>query len=170
MDQIKTYNNRGMLLEKIINNTINHYSKNRIAFFNKKTLNIKFKAVKHQNAQAQIDAGYIASKSTVDYYGLYQGHYISFEAKSTELDHLPWSNIQLHQHQHLKLIKEFGGWAFYLLLFKKYNRIFLIDVDLFDLQDNNKKSISLKEIENNALELELIFPGIIDFLAYFPYR
>ena len=69
-----------------------------------------------------------------------------------------------------ELIKEFGGWAFYLLLFKKYNRIFLVDVDLFDLQESNKKSISLKEIENNALELELIFPGIIDFLAYFPYR
>lgn len=96
-----------MLLEKIINNTINYYLKNKIAFFNKKNLNIKFKTMSED--RYKLDLAFISSKSTVDYYGIYQGQYISFEAKSTELDVFPLSNIKEHQHQHLKLINELGG-------------------------------------------------------------
>ena len=164
---MKTYNHRGMLLEKIINNTINYYLKNKIAFFNKKNLNIKFKTISED--RYKLDLAFISSKSTVDYYGVYQGQYISFEAKSTELDVFPLSNIKEHQHQHLKLINELGGWTFYLIFFKKYNRIFLIDIDKIENNHHNKKSISLKEMELISNEIEITFPGIIDFLSFIPF-
>lgn len=167
MNDLKTYNHRGMLLEKIINNTISYYLKNKIAYFNKKSLNIKFKDVDHKNEQHKLNMAFIASKSTVDYYGLYQGQYISFEAKSTELDTFPLANIKEHQHQHLKLINQFGGWTFYLIFFKKFHRFFLLETT--KVEQINKKSISINEMERIAIEMELVFPGIIDFLSCIPY-
>lgn len=43
---MKNKNNRGMLLESIINNTNEYYFKNGIALIHKKNLDIKFKNVK----------------------------------------------------------------------------------------------------------------------------
>lgn len=167
MNNFKTYNNRGMLLEKIINNTIHFYMKNEIAFFNKKNLDIKFKKVINSNVTI-LENAYISNKSTVDYYGIYNGKYISFEAKSTELNIFPLSNIKEHQHQHLKLIHKLGGWSFYILYFKTKNVFILIDVENMDELMKNKKTISFEQILETGFELEIVFPGIIDFLTLVP--
>lgn len=164
MSSIKSFCNRGMLLEQIINKSIDFYIRSKIAFFRKQNLNVKFQEVNKNNNS--IKNGYIYSKSTVDYYGIYKGRYVCFEAKSTELDYLPLNNIYPHQKQHLKFISNLGGWAFYLVYFKKYNQIFLVDIKTLDIE--NKKTISLKEIASCSFKLDLIFPGIIDFLSCFP--
>lgn len=162
MSSFSSFKNRGMLLEDIINKSINFYLSNKIAYFNKQTLNIKFDDINNN----KIQNGYIKSKSTVDYYGVYKGKYITFEAKSTELDFLPLSNIKKHQHEHLLLISNLNGWAFYLIYFKRMNKFFLINANKIDYE--NKKAISYEEIASNGIELELIFPGIIDFLIHCP--
>lgn len=162
MKEQVSYKNRGMLLENIINKSINHYNKSRIAFFAKNHLNIKFKKQENNTYFAQLNLAFIKGKSTVDYYGVFKGQYISFEAKSIEKDSFSFSNIRNHQHQHLKLIKELGGQAFYIIFFKTKSKIFKLDVDMVDLE--NKKSLSYLEIKQKGKLLDIYFPGIIDFL------
>ena len=152
-----SHKNRGMLLEKIINQTINYYNKNGFALFMKKNLDIVI------NSKNQQDS-FIRKKSTVDYYGIYKGFYIAFEAKSTELNHFPLSNIKIHQHQHLKRIKFLGGKAFYIIYFKLTNKFFMVDVETMEIK--NKKSITLEEMMLLGNNLNITFPGIIDFLEY----
>ncbi|CRH45622.1 Holliday junction resolvase recU [Chlamydia trachomatis] len=90
------FKNRGMLLETIINQTNEFYFKNDICLIHKKNL----------------DQAVISSKSSVDYYGIYKGKFIAFEAKSTELSILPLKNIKNHQIEYLNLIQKNGGIAF----------------------------------------------------------
>ncbi|MBD5423190.1 MAG: Holliday junction resolvase RecU [Mycoplasma sp.] len=151
-----------MLLEKIINITIDYYNKNKIAYFTKNNLNIKFRNVINENNKLKLSSPFIHEKSTVDYYGIYEGKYITFEAKSTSENSFPFSNIKLHQHEHLQLIKNMGGYAFYIIFFKNKSKLFKVDVDCIDYK--NKKSISFEEICEIGTNLEIIFPGIVDFL------
>jgi len=67
---MKNKNNRGMLLESIINNTNEYYFKNEIALIHKKNLDIKFKNVKLEKNKLLLNNASIFSKSTVDYYGV----------------------------------------------------------------------------------------------------
>ncbi len=156
--------NKGMLLEKLLNNSINHYLKNEIAFFTKAHLNIKFKSTTNDRNEKTIklNSSFIQSKSTVDYYGVYKGQYITFEAKSTDNDRFLFSNIKSHQHKHLLLISKLGGKAFYFIFFKKYSSLFIVNVNEIDYE--NKKSLTYEEIKKIGKNLEIIFPGIIDFL------
>lgn len=160
-----SYKNRGMLLENILNRTISYYISNKIAFFTKNNLNISFQSASKNksNKIIQLNSSFIKSKSTVDYYGIYKGQYVTFEAKSTDEKFLPIANIKPHQHNHLKFISHLGGKAFYIIFFKKYSQIFLVNVD--DIDYENKKSLSLKEAKEIGKSIEIIFPGVIDFLS-----
>lgn len=153
-------NNRGMLLETIINKTIKQYKNKNIALIHKKTLDIKFSSVDKSN---NIKNGIIISKSTVDYYGIYQGSFIAFEAKSVIGTSIPKNNFKDHQHDYLKTIKNLGGIAFYIFLFKSTNEFFLVDISLVNYE---KKTITLEYIKKKGMSLELIYPGIIDFIIY----
>lgn len=156
------YKNRGMLLEKLVNNTINFYIKNKIAFFAKKGLDIKFKSVNNYNEnKLSISDAFISSKSTVDYYGVYKGKYVSFEAKSTDENVFYTKNVKDHQHNHLKFIDSLGAKAFYLIMFKKFSKIFIVDVNDFNI---SKNSYSYEEALKNWRPLDIVFPGIVDFL------
>ena len=163
-NNFNSHKNRGMLLEKIINNSINYYVNNKIAFFSKNHLNIKFNSVldDKQNKIIKLNNSFIKSKSTVDYYGVYKGKYITFEAKSTEEDLLPLSNIKPHQHKHLLFIESLGGYAFYIFYFKHSSKIYMIKAS--DIDFENKKSISLDEAKTIGNKLDIVFPGVIDFL------
>jgi recombination protein U len=154
-------NNRGMFLETIINNTIKQYKEKGAAIFHKKSLDIKFSALDSEN---KIKNGKIISKSTVDYYGIYKGSFVAFEAKSSQTSRIPKSNFKDHQHNYLKIIKKQGGIAFYIFLFKETNEFFLADISLINYE---KKSITVEYMRENAIELDLIFPGVIDFIKYF---
>ncbi len=153
-------NNRGMLLETIINKTIKEYNEKGIALFHKKTLDIKFSSI---NDIRKIKDGTIVSKSTVDYYGVYKGSFVAFEAKSSNRNRIPKSNFKEHQHNYLKKIKNHGGIAFYIFLFKETNEFFLVDISLVNYE---KKSITIENIRREGISLELIFPGVIDFIKY----
>ncbi len=153
-------NNRGMLLEAIINKTIKQYNEKDVALFHKKKLDIKFSSV---DDVRNIKGGVIASKSTVDYYGIYKGSFVAFEAKSSRNNIFSKSNFKEHQHNYLKKIKKHGGIAFYIFLFKETNEFFLADISFINYE---KKSINIEYIRREAISLELIFPGVIDFIKY----
>ncbi|MDE5553456.1 MAG: Holliday junction resolvase RecU, partial [Malacoplasma sp.] len=68
MNQKYFYANRGMYLEELINKTIEYYSSNEIAFFEKRFLPIKILNKLDDN----FIRGKLLKKSYVDYCGVYR--------------------------------------------------------------------------------------------------
>ncbi|MGY6171987.1 Holliday junction resolvase RecU [Candidatus Mycoplasma pogonae] len=161
--------NRGMLLEKIINNSIHFYEKNNLAVFHKKNIDIVFQSVKKDNKDTKIkklENAFLSKKSTVDYYGIYKGKFIAFEAKSVEGNNLPLANIASHQLQYLRKIKMHLGYAFLIIYFKTHDKFYLLDINAIDSTDQKRKSLSLNEVAEYGIELELVYPGILDFVNF----
>lgn len=154
--------NRGMLFEKIINESIEVYNKNNIGIFHKKNLDIKFFKVNKVEDNPQLENAYISKKSTVDYYGIYKGYFIAFEAKSTEKSELPLQNFANHQLDYLLQIHKNRGISFVLIFLKNNNQIFLLESKF--LIKNNKK-IDIKFLHKYGHNLSIMFPGIIDFIS-----
>lgn len=154
--------NRGMFLETLINKTIRFYKQNNVALFHKLPLNIKFKSVSRVKNKLFIEKGFIDQKSNTDYYGVYKGRYIAFEAKSTQKDVLPFSNLKAHQQNYLREIDKHGGVAFYIVAFTSDTEFFLIDYKLID--NLSKKQLSIVEARKYGFPIELEYPGILDFI------
>lgn len=159
------YKNKGMLLESIINNTIKHYWNKKVAFIEKKSLNIQFNKVrKNDYGFLNIDNGVISSKSTVDYTGCYQGKFIAFEAKSTNEIKLNSGNIKIHQLDYLKKIHDNGGYSFFIIYFSLYDEFFLVYIE--DYLNRNKKSLYYEEAKIIGKKIDLEYPGYLDFLIF----
>lgn len=151
--------NKGMLLEKLINKTILFYKNNNLALFHKKELDIKFHKV---NNNFELVGAKIKSQSTIDYYGIHDGMFVAFEAKSTDQDTFAFRNLKSHQLKYLNKIVDLGGVAFIILGFNSYSRYFILPINF--ICEYYKKSLNIKEIPNSVYELELTFPGILDFI------
>ncbi|MXR13303.1 Holliday junction resolvase RecU [Mycoplasma flocculare] len=154
------HKNRGMFLEKIINNTIEFYCENDIAIFHKKNLDISFKAVSKDLA---VNDAFIFKKSTVDYYGIYKGIFIAFEAKSTNENALNLKQIPEHQLNYLQKIRKHYGCAFFVIFFKQLEKFYIVSISKIDL---SWKSITVEFLEKQGFEIALTYPGIIDFIGY----
>lgn len=154
------YKNRGMMLESIINKTIKLYKEHKVAIFHKLPLTINFSGV--SNDRLKIKEGWIAQKSYVDYYGVFRGIFIAFEAKSTNLPSLPLSNLKNHQIAYLEDINSHGGVGFIIVGFNKYNEYFLLTTDV--LEKVNKKSISIEMARQEGYAIDFVYPGILDFI------
>ncbi|MBD5445928.1 MAG: Holliday junction resolvase RecU [Mycoplasma sp.] len=128
MNQKYFYANRGMYLEELINKTIEYYSSNEIAFFEKRFLPIKILNKLDDN----FIRGKLLKKSYVDYCGVYKGKYISFEAKQTNNDFFLLSQIKEHQIKHIIKINSFGGISFVIVHFYNSSRTFLISYDVLE--------------------------------------
>ena len=69
------------------------------ALENKKTEDIKIVKVDYPSRdKAVITQGYFTVPSTTDYNGIYKGKYIDFEAKETNLNYFPLSNLNILNH------------------------------------------------------------------------
>ncbi|PZW01438.1 Holliday junction resolvase RecU [Metamycoplasma auris] len=156
------FKNRGMLLETIINQTNEFYIRNNICMIHKKNLDVKFKSVKYENENLNLDRAIIKGKSSVDYYGVLNGRFIAFEAKSTEENTLPLSNIRNHQIEYLNMVEKHKGIAFWIIYFKVQNTFFLIFHKDFIDGIKNKKSLHYEEALNIGKRLTLSFPGILN--------
>ncbi|WNM13409.1 Holliday junction resolvase RecU [Mesomycoplasma ovipneumoniae] len=154
------HKNRGMFLEKIINNTIEFYYQNDIAIFHKKNLDISFKAVQKD---LTLNDAFVLKKSTVDYYGIYKGIFVAFEAKSTNENVLNLKQIPEHQINYLHKIRKHFGCAFFIIFFKQLEKFYILSVDKIDF---SKKWISAHFLEKEGIEITLTYPGIIDFITY----
>lgn len=151
-----------MFLESLINRTLKIYADNDIGIFHKKNVPVVFSGIKaNESGKPEIERGWIATKSTTDYYGIYNGTFIAFEAKSTNLQSLPLSNIKDHQLTYINRINAHGGLGFFIICFATQDEYYLLHPDA--IQNMTRKSLSLNECRLKAHRIELVYPGILDF-------
>lgn len=148
------HKNRGMFLETVLNLTCNFYIKNNLAHIEKKHVELK-------NASNKNIA---KGKSTVDYWGCLKGNFIAFEAKSTHGTRIEKSNFKLHQLEFLLKIKKFGGISFYVLYFFTENKFLIVEPETIENFMIEDISITYLNIKKYSKEVELTFPGILDFI------
>lgn len=152
--------NRGMFLETVIERTIEYYKVRNIAYISKRYLPIKVYSFNGNRV-----TGWLNSKTQTDYYGVYKGRYLDFEAKQTQDKYLPLSNIKNHQIAHLENVSNFGAISFLIVYFVKTDEFYGLSYSILKtylIKNKNKKSISLDFFKQYGIKFELIYPGILD--------
>ena len=135
--------NRGMDLENDINLSNEYYRNQHLALITKRPTPINIVKVDYSKG-ARITDAYFEKQSTTDYNGVYLGRYIDFEAKNTKSKtSFPLSNIEPHQIEHLKMVLEQGGIAFFIIQFELLGEVFLLDAkEVIDFYEHgDRKSI-----------------------------
>ncbi len=161
------YGNRGMNLEKELNDTNQYYLSKNIAFIYKKPTPIKITKTEYKQTGIKILEAFFASPSTTDYNGLYKGKYIDFEAKeTTSKTSFPLANIHIHQIKHIRNINDNDGICFLIVRFTKLNETYLLtSFDFLNYIDNNKsKSIPLSYFKEKGHIIKDKYVPKIDYL------
>lgn len=146
--------NRGMSLEAIINDANDYYLNNNIACIYKKYTPIGIVNVKNDKGTKIITKAYFKETSTLDYNGVYKGHYIEFDAKQTQnKTSFPLSNISNHQLNHIKNVIKHDGIIFLIIEINK--KFYILDGNkLINFVNSRKrKSIPYSYFINNAYEI-----------------
>lgn len=159
---INSFSNKGMFLETLINQTAWVYQNQSTALIYKRHLPISIQAV---NEHGEVK-GKLLAKSTTDYYGVYQGHMLDFEAKQTSFDYFLNSYLKDHQYEHLCQILAHQGISFIVIHFLASDQYFAVGIDIYQQVCRTSK-IKLEWFTQHAFELHLIFPGILDLVNYF---
>lgn len=158
--QLKTvkFGKRGMNFEAEINATNTYYLMHGLAVIHKKPTPVQIVKVDYpKRSRAKITEAYFRQASTTDYSGVYQGHYLDFEAKETQnKTSFPLKNFHEHQIVHMENVLKQEGIAFVLLHFSALSRTFLLkssDLIPFFKEKEGQKSIALAFIETKGYEL-----------------
>ena len=157
---------RGMNLEEDINLTNEYYLSHDIAVIHKKPTPIQIVKVSYpERSSAKIVEAYFRTPSTTDYNGIYKGKYIDFEAKETKTLSFPFTNISLHQINHLDKVIHHGGIAFLIIAFTKVNEVYLLDASFMveAYRKNDRKSLRYETIKEKG---HLIRQGFLPRLHY----
>lgn len=166
LPRTKNFANRGMSFEKMINATNDYYLSKGIAVIHKKPTPIQIVRVDYpQRSRAKIVEAYFRQASTTDYSGVYEGHYIDFEAKETKQKNaLPMKNFHLHQIEHMEQVLAQQGICFVLLHFSSHQETYLLpaaDLVRFYRKDKGQKSMPLGYIREFGYVIEAgAFPQI----------
>lgn len=161
-----SYKNRGMTLEDLINRTNENYIKDNIAYIYKRPTPIKVARVNKDN---EITKAFYEKKSTTDYYGVYKGKYIDFEAKETKSKtSFPLLNIKSYQISHLREIKKYGGIAFFIIYFSTLEKIYLLPIEQYDefLKTHFSKSIPISYFKTYVKEISPTIKYPINYIKY----
>lgn len=165
------YGNRGMTLESEINASNESYLAQNIAVIHKKPIPIQIVTVNYpKRSAAKITEAYFQKASTTDYNGIYRGRYLDFEAKETKnKTSFPLKNFHEHQIEHMLVCAKHGGISFVLLRFVTLDRLFLLSIDKLNMywiqqKNDGKKSIPLKEIEKEGIEIQYALAPRIPYL------
>ncbi len=156
-----SYANRGMDLESYIDEANKYYLEQDIAIVYKKPTPI---AVVKQEGK-KITNAYFKEQSTLDYVGIYKGHYIEFDAKVTKnKTSFPLSNIHDHQIKHIQKIINHNGMAF--IIISMNSKYFLLDGNTLINFINNfeRKSIPYEYIVNNSFEIFYNYNKGLDYI------
>lgn len=148
--------NRGMNLENDINLSNDFYRVNNIAVIYKRPTPINIVKVDYSRG-CKITEAYFETQSTTDYNGVYKSRYLDFEAKNTKSKtSFPLTNITRHQIEHLKMVIEHGGIAFFIINFEVYDETYLLDakfvIDVYECGD--RKSIPYKTFKEKGSLIE----------------
>lgn len=156
------YSNRGIDLENLINMANEYYVDNDLAIIYKKPTPIQ--VVKYDYSKNRITDAFYKEISTLDYNGIYKGLYIEFDAKNTNKDSLPLSNIANHQLDHIKRIINHNGIVFLLIMIR--NKCFILSGKklLEFIKNNTRKSIPYQYIEDNGIEVNYSYLKGVNYL------
>lgn len=157
---------RGMNLEEDLNLTNQYYLAKDIAVIHKKPTPIQIVRVDYpERASAKIVEAYFRTPSTTDYNGIYKGKYVDFEAKETKTKNFPFSNISIHQINHLESIQKHGGIAFLIIAFTSLNEVYFLDASYMieAYKKGNRKSMKYETIKTYG---HLIEQGYMPRLHY----
>lgn len=165
------YGKRGMNLEEEIDKSNQYFRLENIAVIHKKPTPIQIVDVDYPKRQkAVIKEAYFRKPSTTDYNGVYNGYYIDFEAKETKnKTSFPLNNIHDHQVSHMEQVSNQKGICFLLIKFSYHDSVFLLPFRGFMVywdryKSGGKKSITLKEIENDGYLIPIQFRPRINYI------
>lgn len=156
-----------MNLEEDLNLTNKYYLANGIANIHKKPTPIQIVRVDYpKRSAAKIVEAYFKTPSTTDYNGIYKGKYLDFEAKETKRQNFPFTNISVHQIEHLRSIIKHQGIAFVIIAFTHLNEVYLIDASYIieAYYQPNQKSISYYAIKERGHLIEQGFNPRLNYL------
>lgn len=166
-----SFSNRGMTLEEEINRSNQYYLVNNIAVVHKKPTPIQIVSVDYpKRSAAKIKEAYFKKSSTTDYNGVYQGHYLDFDAKETKnKSAFPLQNFHKHQIEHMRQCLNQQGICFAIIKFVVDQQIFVLKAsDLiyaWDCQfDGGRKSIPQTEIETMGIKVDYQINPLIPYL------
>ncbi len=156
MKQIKnkSYANRGMFLERIIERTNNKYRNAGVADIQKLPTPVKIMKVTGSKVEGVRTKGHL-----VDYMGIYKGLALVFDAKETKGTNFPLENISEHQYRLLESWSEKGAIAFLIVHFKKYDKYYYLPFNSLKwaverAKTGGRKSIAFDEFEQMGQEIK----------------
>ncbi len=152
----KSYSNRGMFLENIINESNTYYNSIEKSLIFKKPTPIKVLNVTYPNNKSHlIDKAIYSSISTLDYNGIYREKYIEFDAKECHLKtSFPLSNIKEHQLYHIKNVIKQKGIVF-IIIYMNSEFFLLKGNDIINyIENNDTKSIKFDYIKEKGYKIK----------------
>ena len=163
--------NKGMALEEMINRSNEYYKENDIAFITKRPTPIK---VLKTDGNYKITDAVFLSASTLDNVGVFQGHYLDFEAKETSSKiGFPLSNLAQHQLESIELVIKHKGYSFVLVYLKAFEEIYLLDGNfILKAAQSNQKMIPIQDIRTHGIQVKQGYSILLDYIkavkiAYF---
>jgi len=150
----KSYANRGMHLERILEMANRKYRNAGVADIQKLPTPVKIMKVTGSKVEGVRTKGHL-----VDYVGIYNGVPLIFDAKETKDTRFPLQNIELHQYNLLKSWSEKGAVAFLIVHFTKYDKYFYLPFASLKwaferAEKGGRKSIGYEEFETCAQEVK----------------
>ena len=160
----------GKTLEDELSESNEYYLSRNVAVIHKKPVPIQVVNVNYPaRSAAVITEAYFRTPSTTDFNGVWQGKYIDFEAKETKnKTSFPLQNIHDHQVQHMESVAVQNGITFLIVRFSSLDRYFIVPYTMMKnkwdrMKSGGRKSITLAEFEENAIE---VMPGFMPRLDY----
>lgn len=142
------YKNRGAFLEKVIEKSNNQYLERGLALIDK--------IPTPMSGNTRKNTFRYTKKSTVDFTGVTQGQFVSFDAKQCNAPRFEFSRLQEHQESYLKNAHKQKGLSFILILFTKENELYKLTINEYEyLKENMKrKSIPLGWFRENKTQIK----------------
>lgn len=163
------FGKRGMGLEEEINLANDYYLANHLAVIHKKPTPITIVKVDYPaRSAAKVTEAYFKQASTTDYNGVYQGHYIDFDAKETKnKTSFPLKNFHEHQIVHLGSILAQNGIGFVIIKFTTLNETYVYPAQHLISQWQKLKgrqSISYQDIVRDSYVVPNSLNPSLDYL------
>lgn len=142
--------NRGMDFEELLNFSNAQYQQKGWARIEKIATPFKQVGVHKQGVFLAVRD----HASTVDYFGIFDGRAIVFEAKQTkETTRFPFDNLHEHQVAYLRQAEKLGAVSFVLIEFSRLEEVYLVNasyiVEMWDAAERGgRKSISIDNIRH----------------------
>ena len=163
-----SFADRGMTLEKDINQTNDYYLSIDRAVIHKKPTPVQIVKVDYpMRSAAKITEAYFKLPSTTDYNGIYRGKYIDFEAKECAVNaSFPLKSIHAHQIDHLEAVCRHGAIAFLIVRFTSRNITYLADAmtAINYIRTCGRRSIPYEWFTENAYEIPYNYVQPVDYL------